>query len=145
MNSLKASNRALEAMRNRQRVNPKEEAAALVRSQLEEWQREKERRGEDADDSTLAISTSCGHDHANGDVVPVSYRSTHSLPSDDGAHVATATGENGQGTDMDLEAMCKEAQKIEARIRHKRHKGKTKGRAIKAKGGKATTKRSPYE
>eukprot|EP00940_MAST-03C_sp_MAST-3C-sp2_P002879 g2879.t1 len=138
MTSLKASNRALEAMRNRQRTNPKDEAAALVRAQLEEWEREKE---------SLSAADANGTSTTNDDAgasdddcrVPVVRRDFF----DAKPATTTATPGDIDAISMDMAAMCEEAKKIEARIRHKR--GTKQKRRKKGKGSRsAAIAKSPY-
>ena len=117
--SLSASNRALEAMRRRHRTNPKDEQAALVRSQLEEWEQERK---------TLSMSspvTRISHD----DVEPVTFHQHHDCDHHSD-HVKSQ---------QNLDEMLQEAQKIEKRIRRK-HDGNSK----KKKKKKAATSPSPY-
>ena len=100
--SLNASNRALEAMRRRHHANPKDEQAALVRSQLEEWEQERKQ-------------LSMGTPVVSSDVEPVSFHHHHSGCEHHHHH---------EEPQQSLNEMVQEAQKIEKRIRRKHGKKK---------------------
>ena len=110
--SLSASNRALEAMRrrNKRSTNSKDEAADLVRSQLEEWEQERKNL------------SSCIISRNDDDIEPVSFH-------DHDQHDSHFCDEEPQ-QHQSLNEMVQEAQKIERRIRRKHDNKKKKKKVV---------------
>ena len=110
--SLSASNRALEAMRrrNKRSTNSKDEAADLVRSQLEEWEQERKNL------------SSCMISRNDDDIEPVSFH-------DHDQHDSHFCDEEPQ-QHQSLNEMVQEAQKIERRIRRKHDNKKKKKKVV---------------